>query len=41
MIFFEKPTQYNDKHKNTFRIQLKKEEEILSDKTEDFYLTYV
>ena len=36
-----KKLKCNDKHTNTIWIQLKKEENIFSDKTEDFYLTYV
>ena len=37
---FEK-NSCNDKHTNTIAMQLKKEEETFSDKTEEFYLTYV
>ena len=34
--FLEKELRSNDKHTNTIRIQLKKEEEIFCDKTENF-----
>ena len=37
---FLKNTQ-NEKHRNKIRIQLKNKLETISDKTEDFYLTYV
>ena len=38
---FLKKLRCNDKDTNTIRIQLKNEEEIFSDKSEDFHLTYV
>ena len=38
---FLKKLRCNDKHTNTIRIQLKKGEETLADKTENIYLTYV
>ena len=33
--------RYNDRHRNPIRIQLKNEVTKLSEKTEDFHLTYV
>ena len=38
---FLKKLNCNDKHTNTLRTQLKKEEEIYSDKIEGFHLTNV
>ena len=38
---FWKKFRINDKCTNTIWIQLKKEENTVSDKTEDFYLTYL
>ena len=40
-VFLQKILRYNDKLANTIRIQLKKEDKTFSDKTEDFYVTYV
>ena len=40
-IFWKKILSFNQKHTNTIRMQLKKDEETYSDKTEDFHLTYV
>ena len=39
--FFAKKLRCNDKMTNTIRIQLKKEDETFSDKSENFQLTYV